>query len=78
MAQIAAEELGLPLKDIEISAADTEFTPFCFGAFGNRLTIIAGNAVRWQQPMQSDSSWRSPLWFWRNPTNLLCEGEGYL
>ncbi len=44
--QIAAEELGLPFKDIEMSPADTEYTPFCLGAFASRLTTIAGNAVK--------------------------------
>jgi CO/xanthine dehydrogenase Mo-binding subunit len=44
--QIAAEELGIPLKDVEISAADTEFTPFCLGAYASRLTTIGGGAVK--------------------------------
>jgi len=44
--QIVAEELGLPLKDVEISSVDTEFTPFCLGAFGSRLTYMGGNAVK--------------------------------
>lgn len=45
-AQIAAEELGIPLRDIEVSMADTDSTLFCMGAFGNRLTTLAGNAVK--------------------------------
>ncbi len=46
MCQIAAEELGMPLEDIEFSQADTDLTTFCLGAFGSRLTYVAGNAVR--------------------------------
>lgn len=46
MCQIAAEELGLPLEDVEISQADTDLTTFCLGAFGSRVTYIGGNAVR--------------------------------
>jgi 4-hydroxybenzoyl-CoA reductase alpha subunit len=46
MCQIAAEELGIPLEDVEISVADTDFTTFCLGAFGSRVTYVGGNAVR--------------------------------
>jgi 4-hydroxybenzoyl-CoA reductase alpha subunit len=46
LCQIAAEELGIPMEDVEISQADTDLTTFCLGAFGSRLTYIAGNAVR--------------------------------
>lgn len=46
MCQIAAEELGLPLEDVEISQADTDLTTFCLGAFGSRVTYIGGNAVK--------------------------------
>ncbi|HXG50699.1 MAG TPA: xanthine dehydrogenase family protein molybdopterin-binding subunit [candidate division Zixibacteria bacterium] len=46
LCQIAAEELGIPLEDVEFSQADTDLTTFCLGAFGSRLTYIAGNAVR--------------------------------
>ncbi|MEE8110717.1 MAG: xanthine dehydrogenase family protein molybdopterin-binding subunit, partial [bacterium] len=46
LAQIAAEELGLNLEDIIITAPDTDATPFGFGGFASRLTMLAGNAVR--------------------------------
>ena len=46
LAQIAAEELGVPLKDVDVSEPDTDFTLFCLGSFANRLTTIAGNAVK--------------------------------
>lgn len=46
MCQIAAEELGVPLEDVEISRADTDLTTFCLGAFASRLTYVSGNAVR--------------------------------
>jgi CO/xanthine dehydrogenase Mo-binding subunit len=46
LCQIAAEELGIPLEDVEVSLADTDLTTFCLGAFGSRLTYIAGNAVK--------------------------------
>ena len=46
IAQIAAEGLGLEVEDIRVSAADTENTPLCFGGYGSRLTLMAGNAVQ--------------------------------
>ncbi|MBI2358558.1 MAG: molybdopterin-dependent oxidoreductase [Deltaproteobacteria bacterium] len=46
MCQIAAEELGIPMEDVEISQADTDLTTFCLGAFGSRVTYVGGNAVK--------------------------------
>ncbi len=46
LCQIAAEELGIPVEDVEISQADTDLTTFCLGNFASRLTYIAGNAVK--------------------------------
>ncbi len=46
MCQIAAEELGIPVEDVEMSRADTDLTTFCLGAFASRLTYISGNAVK--------------------------------
>lgn len=43
---ICAEEMGLRLRDIEVSKPDTDLTPMCMGAFASRLTIVAGNAVK--------------------------------
>jgi len=46
MCQIAAEELGVAIEDVEISRADTDLTTFCLGAFASRLTYVSGNAVK--------------------------------
>ena len=46
LSQIAAEELGVSLEDIRITAADTEITPLDPGTFGSGVTLRAGNAVR--------------------------------
>ena len=46
MCQIAAEELGVRIEDVEISRADTDLTTFCLGAFASRLTYVSGNAVK--------------------------------
>lgn len=46
ISQIAAEELGVPLEDIRITAADTEITPLDPGTFGSGVTLRAGNAAK--------------------------------
>ncbi len=46
LAQIAADELGVPLADVEVSQADTESTPFAHGTHASRVTYIGGNAVK--------------------------------
>lgn len=44
--QIAAEELGIPFEDVEVTAPDTDLTPYSMGPWGLRLTVSGGNAVR--------------------------------
>jgi 4-hydroxybenzoyl-CoA reductase subunit alpha len=46
ISQIVAEELGVALEDIRITAADTEITPLDPGTFGSGVTLRAGNAAR--------------------------------
>jgi len=46
IAQIAAEELGVRLSDMRVTAADTELTPLDPGTFGSGVTLRAGNAAR--------------------------------
>ncbi len=44
--QILAEELGLKMEDIRITAADTAMTPQAdLGSWGSRVTLMAGNAT---------------------------------
>ncbi|MFH0821798.1 MAG: molybdopterin cofactor-binding domain-containing protein [Pseudomonadota bacterium] len=44
--QILAEELGLTMEDIRITASDTAMTPQGdLGSWGSRVTLMAGNAV---------------------------------
>jgi CO/xanthine dehydrogenase Mo-binding subunit len=45
-AQIAAEELGMTLGDIEVLPVDTEVSPFALGTFGDRITVLGGQAVK--------------------------------
>lgn len=44
--QIVAEELGVSLDDIRITAADTHLTPLDPGTFGSGVTVRAGNAAK--------------------------------
>jgi putative selenate reductase molybdopterin-binding subunit len=46
LAQMAAEILGVPLDDIIVYSADTDFTPFDKGAYASSTTYISGGAVR--------------------------------
>ncbi len=46
LSQILAEELGLSLKDVKITAGDTETTSADMGAWSSRITFQAGNAVK--------------------------------
>lgn len=47
LCQILAEELGLKLSDIRLTAADTAVTPQAdLGTWGSRVTLMAGNAIR--------------------------------
>jgi len=46
LAQIAAEELGVPVSDIIVYASDTDHTPFDVGAYASSTTYVSGNAVK--------------------------------
>ena len=46
LSQIAAEELGVDVEDISIITADTDITPFDYGAIASRVTRTTGNAVK--------------------------------
>jgi 4-hydroxybenzoyl-CoA reductase subunit alpha len=46
ISQIVAEELGVLLEDIRVTAADTEVTPLDPGTFGSGVTLRAGNAAK--------------------------------
>jgi len=44
--QILAEDLGLKMEDIRLTAADTAMTPQAdLGTWGSRVTLMAGNAI---------------------------------
>jgi carbon-monoxide dehydrogenase large subunit len=44
-AQIVAEELGIPVADIEVVQGDTDQTPFGLGTYGSRSTPVSGGAA---------------------------------
>ena len=43
--QIVAEELGLPLENVRVLAADTDLCPVDLGAYSSRVTFMVGNAT---------------------------------
>jgi carbon-monoxide dehydrogenase large subunit len=45
LAQIAADELGVPLDEVCVEHHDTDEVPEGFGAFASRSTVLAGNAI---------------------------------
>lgn len=45
VAQIAAEELGVPLDYVRVMRGDTDFTPVDLGAYSSRVTFMLGNAA---------------------------------
>jgi len=45
IAQIVAEELGLPIKNVRVVNNDTDLTPWDVGVHASRTTFIAGNAA---------------------------------
>ncbi len=46
LSQIAAEALGVDLKDVYIIASDTDLTPFDVGAYASSTTYVSGGAVK--------------------------------
>lgn len=46
IAQIAAQELGVGLKRVRVTSADTDITPRDLGAYAQRGTFVTGNAVK--------------------------------
>ncbi len=46
LAQVAAEELGVPFDDVDVLMMDGETTPFDMGSWSSRGTYMGGHAVR--------------------------------
>jgi carbon-monoxide dehydrogenase large subunit len=46
LSQITADELGIPVENIEVIMADTESTPFGLGTWGSRSAVIQGTSTK--------------------------------
>jgi len=46
MAQIVAEELGVPVANVTVVNTDTDIAPWDVGAHASRTTFVAGNSAR--------------------------------
>jgi aerobic carbon-monoxide dehydrogenase large subunit len=44
-AQIVADQLGVPLEDIEVVTGDTRRFPYAVGTFASRAAVMSGNAI---------------------------------
>src|SRR4030081_1695846 len=44
-AQIVAEELGIPARDVEVQEGDTDNTPYGLGTYASRSTPVGGAAT---------------------------------
>ena len=44
LAVVAAQELGLAIKDVQVISADTDLTPVDLGAYSSRITLMTGTA----------------------------------
>jgi carbon-monoxide dehydrogenase large subunit len=44
-AQIVADELGVPMTDIEVVTGDTRRSPYSVGTFASRAAVMSGSAV---------------------------------
>jgi aerobic carbon-monoxide dehydrogenase large subunit len=45
MAQIVAQELGVPVEDVEVDHSDTSGAPFGYGTYGSRSGAVGGMAA---------------------------------
>ena len=46
MAQVVAEELGLPISMMRVRSTDTDTAPLDLGSYSSRVTFMLGNAAR--------------------------------
>jgi len=44
-AQIVADQLGVPMDDIDVVFGDTALTPMGWGTYGSRTTVVGGGAI---------------------------------
>ncbi|GAB3597120.1 xanthine dehydrogenase family protein molybdopterin-binding subunit [Angustibacter peucedani] len=44
-AQVVADELGVPLEDVEITTGDTRRFPYAVGTFASRAAVMSGSAI---------------------------------
>ena len=65
LCQIVAEELKVPVEEIQVIAADTETTPVDIGSWISGNAYVTGNATRVAAWRCERSCWRWPLRSWR-------------
>ncbi len=75
LAQIAAEELGLPLEHITMVTHDTDITPLDIGTVASRVTHIGGNALKRASAKAKKLLFETASWMLEAPLgDLVCKG----
>jgi xanthine dehydrogenase molybdenum-binding subunit len=46
LAQIVAEEIGVPVEEVQVVNSDTDIKPWDVGSHASRVTLVAGNSAR--------------------------------
>ena len=57
-AQIVADELGVPLEDVEVVSGDTRRMPYAVGTFASRAAVMSGSAVHLAAKAAKDKALR--------------------
>lgn len=75
LAQLAADELGVPLSDIAVVQGDTTSVPYGFGTFASRSAVLAGGATIKAATTVRDKVCRiAAHWLEASPQDLELEG----
>src|SRR5260370_30180088 len=55
-AQVVADELGVDVRDVEVTSGDTRRFPWGVGTFASRGAVMAGNALHVAAPMVAEKA----------------------
>ena len=58
LAQVASEELGIPVENVTVVGADSEVTPPDLGCFASRSAVVTGSAVKRAAGMVKEKLYR--------------------
>ena len=76
LAQIAAEELGIPLENVAVIGGDTGATPPGLGTYGSRATLIDGSALKIATDIVKEKLFRIAGKMLEAPQDILTAKQG--